>query len=264
MNTSTRSAYTMRSADVSREQSLVDAVTVLTAAARTCSDFAEFLTHVVAGAAANLGGIEELLAGRPGSWEAHYVRELLTASVGHDEQYLHGYRTEPLTVRVHVDDVLTDLGYADLYYLDADIELNRREDAIYAAAPAGLTVEQEAALTELEQLRDRVDAQRRAEWIAYGAAFAENVRRVAAETLPALAVPIEVVIEHDWRNDLGSGTETLSPEFRLWERARDLTPLPGSGTPLNEYPPGVTIAQVERDADRTPLARLDVEAGDPS
>ncbi len=73
MNTPTRSAYTMPTADVSREQSLVDAVTVLTAAARTGSDFAEFLTHAVAGTAANLGGIEELLAGRPGSWEAHYV-----------------------------------------------------------------------------------------------------------------------------------------------------------------------------------------------
>jgi hypothetical protein len=264
MNTPTRNAYTMPSADVAREQLLVGAVTVLTAAARTGSDFAEFATHAVAGAAANLGGIEELLVGRAGSWEAHYVRELLTAAVGHDEQYLHGYRTEPLTVRVHVDDVLTDLGYADLYYLDADIELNRREDAIYADAPAGLTVEQEAALTQLEQLRDRVDAQRRAEWTTYGAAFAENVRRVAAETLPGLAVPVEVVIEHDWRNDLGSGTDSLSLEFRLWERARDLTPLPGSGIPLNEYPPGVNIAQAERDAGRTPLARLDAHAGDPS
>jgi hypothetical protein len=264
MNTPTRSAYTMPTADVSHEQSLVDAVTVLTAAARTGSDFAEFLTHAVAGTAANLGGIEELLAGRPGSWEAHYVRELLTATVGHDEQYLHAYRIEPLTVRVHVDDVLTDLGYADLYDLDADIELNRREDAIYAATPAGLTVSQEAALTQLEQLRDRLDEQRRADWTAYGEAFADNVRKVAAEALPGLGAPVEVVIEHDWRNDLGSGTDSLSLEFRLWERARDLTPLPGSGIPLNEYPPGATIAQAEREAGRTPLARLDAQAGDPS
>ena len=99
------------------------------------------MTHALAGAAANLGGIEELLAGRPGSWEAHHLRELLTAAVGHDEQYLHQHRTEPLTVRVHVDDVLTELGYADLYYLDADIELNRREDAIYCTAPIELTAE---------------------------------------------------------------------------------------------------------------------------
>ena len=38
-------------------------------------------------------------------------------------------------MRVHVDDVLHEIGYADLYYLDADIDLNRREDAIYAATP---------------------------------------------------------------------------------------------------------------------------------
>jgi hypothetical protein len=245
----------MPSADGAREQFLVDAVTVLTAAARTGSDFAEFVAHAVAGVAANLGGIEELLAGRPGSWEAHYVRELLTATVGHDEQYLHQHRTEPVVIRVHVDDVLTDLGYADLYYLDADIELNRRQDAIYATAPAGLTVAQQAALTQLEQLRERIDAQRRADWTGYGAAFAENVRRVAAEALPGLAVPVEVVIDHDWRNELGSGTDSLSLEFRIWDRARARTPLPGSGIPLNEYPPGVNIAQAERDAGRTPTHR---------
>jgi hypothetical protein len=264
MNTPTRNADTMPSADVARKQSLLDAITVLTGAARTGSDFAEFATHAVAGAAANLGGIEELLAARPGSWEAHHVRELLTATVGHDQQHLHRYRTEPLVIRVHVDDVLTELGYADLYYLDADIELNRREDAIYAAAPAGLTIEQHAALTQLDQLRDRVDEQRHADWTAYGEAFADNVRKVAAEALPGLGAPVEVVIEHDWRNDLGGGTDCLSLEFRLWESARDLTPLPGSGIPPADYPPGADIAQAERDTGRTPLARLDAQAGDPS
>jgi hypothetical protein len=34
------------------------------------ADFAEFLTLAVASTAANVGGVEELLAGRPGSWEA--------------------------------------------------------------------------------------------------------------------------------------------------------------------------------------------------
>lgn len=245
------------------EQLLVDAVSVLTAAARTSPDFAEFVTHALAGAAANLGGIEELLAGRPGSWEAHQLRELLTATVGHDEQYLHGHRTEPLVIRVHVDDVLHEIGYADLYYLDADIELNRREDAIYAAAPAVLTGEAQTALDALEQLRERLDAQRLTEWTAYGTAFAENVRTVAAEALPGLAVPVEVVVEQEWRNDPGSGADCTSLEFRIWERARDLTPLPGSGIALAEHPPG-DIAQAERDAGRTLLARLHAQAGDPS
>lgn len=260
MSTSLQHTQTSPPPPCTREQLLVDAVTVLTAAARTRPDFADFVTHALAGAAANVGGIEELLASRPGSWEAHHVRELLTATVGHDKQYLHQHRTEPLIVRVHVDDVVHEIGYADLYYLDADIDLNRREDAIYAANPAELTAEAEAALDQVERLRDRLDQQRLADWIAYGTAFAENVRKVAAEALLGLAVPVEVVVEHEWRNDLGSGADCTSVEFRIWERARDLTPLPGSGIPLADYPPG-DIAQAERDAGRTPLTRLDAQSG---
>ena len=53
-----------------------EAVRVLTAAAHrlradgTPCDFADFLAGVLGATAANLGGIEQLLAGRPGSWEA--------------------------------------------------------------------------------------------------------------------------------------------------------------------------------------------------
>lgn len=85
-----------------------DAVRVLTEAARLRrsgsradsvageepADFAEFLTLAVAGAAANIGGIKEILAGRPGSWEADYVRNMLISTVGADEAYLRVYRTE--------------------------------------------------------------------------------------------------------------------------------------------------------------------------
>lgn len=70
---------------------MTDAVTVLTEAAHLHQpvrpdagrryperiDFAEFLYHALLHTAANLGGVDELLAGRPGSWEASAVRELL-------------------------------------------------------------------------------------------------------------------------------------------------------------------------------------------
>ena len=79
-----------------------------------------------------------MLAERPGSWEAAHVRHMLHATVGDDEQYLFEHRTEPVVVRLHVDDLLTELGYADLYYRDSDEELTRREDAIYAATHAPL------------------------------------------------------------------------------------------------------------------------------
>lgn len=250
----------------SPEQLLNDAIRALTAAARSTSDFAEFVTHAVAGAAANIGGIDALLAGRPGSWEAHYVREMLTATVGYDEQYLLQHRTEPLVVRVHVDDILHDPGPWMLYD-EAHDELNRRENAICARHDIDEPIEDydpddQTALDELEQVRNRLDGQQEAEWATYGNAFRDNVHRAAAELLPTLPVPVEVIVELDWQNDLGpAGDDWDGPAWRMWETARLDTPLPGSGIPPRDYPPGADIAQAERDAGRTPLARLDVAGG---
>lgn len=79
------------------------------------ADWAEFVTQALAGAAANVGSVDAALAGRPGSWEADAVRNLLYCTVGYDEQYLFEHRTEPLRVVVDVEQVLTDLGIAYLY-----------------------------------------------------------------------------------------------------------------------------------------------------
>lgn len=46
------------------------------------------------------------------------------------------------------------------------------------------------------------------------------------------------------------------PEWRLYDTARQRTPLPGSGVPLGDYPPGVGIAEGIRAAGRDPLTRL--------
>lgn len=259
----------------SYDQVLADAVRVLTEAARRSvtrtdhdgsehrepADFAEFVAHAVAGAAANVGGIEPILAGRPGSWEAHYVREMLCATVGYDERYLFEHRSEPVVVRVHVGDILNDLGIWRLYD-EAHDELGRREDAIHARRddePVDDYVAGErATLDRLGQLHDALDGQRVMEWTAYGKAFAANVRRAAEELFPALPVPVEVIVELDWQNDLGlSDDDWDGPEWRLWETARRNTPLPGSGIALTDYPPGADIARIERDAGRTPLARLE-------
>lgn len=82
-----------------------DAVRVMTQAARwrrpprdadrvvaELMDFADFVSLVLA---ANVGGIEELLAGRSGSWEASYLRDLLTSTAGMDGEFLADFRTEP-------------------------------------------------------------------------------------------------------------------------------------------------------------------------
>jgi hypothetical protein len=241
---------------------------------RQRADMAEFIILAVAGVAANVGGVEQLLAGRPGSWEAGLVRDMLTATVGHDEAFLLQHRTVPLVVRVNVDDILNDLGIWQLYD-EAREELERRYQAIgipsvtgrpgsaeFEAAAAALqpgTDEQQTAADHLAELHARLDAQQHAEWAAYAHAFTAQVHQAAAALFPYLPVPVQVILELERRPDTG-GAEELDgdgPVWRIWETARRATPLPGSGLPPASYPPGTDIPQVERDAGRTPLARLD-------
>ena len=264
MNTPTPPEQQPRPASESRPgaQRLAEVVRLLSDAARAGGDFAEFVSLAVAGAAANAGGIEEVLAGRPGSWEADHVRQVLCSTVGPDEQHLWAHRTEPVLVRVHVDDVLCHLGYADLYDLDTDEELRRREQHIRPDDQQGpVTVEEEAAFDRLSALAGRVDRLREQEWAGYGRAFAENAHRAAAVLLPGLPVPVRVVVELGWQNNLGSGADRSGPAHLLWQHAVGRTPLPGSGIPPKDYPAGTGIAQAERHAGRLPLNRVERTGG---
>jgi hypothetical protein len=272
----------------SHEQLLAEAVRVLTEAARRTitwtdrdgyrherrADFAEFVTLAVAGAAANLGGIEEALAGRPGSWEADSVRAMLHATVGYDEAHLVEHRTEPLVIPVAVDDLLTDLDVWALYERAGD-ELDRRENAIWNSAEdahpvwvdgvetdpiQSLPAEQQAVLDELDRLRAALEAQRRRDWAAYGEAFTANVLGAVAELLPGLPVPVQVEVRLDWQPDELQEVPPWGPAVAVWERARELTPLPGSGIPLKDYPLDTSLPEIERAAGRDPLSRLQREA----
>lgn len=91
------------------------------------ADWAEVVTQALAGAAANVGSVAAALAGRPGSWEADAVRNLLYSTVGYDEQYLLEHRTEPLRVVVDVEQILDDLDITWLYD-DAEAALDREQD----------------------------------------------------------------------------------------------------------------------------------------
>lgn len=100
------------------------------------TDWAEFVTLALAGAAANVGGIRSVLAGRPGSWEAAGVEQLLASTVGPDETSLWEHRTEPLTITLYVDELLVDVCDAHTQYQDAATEVARRYDAAESALPA--------------------------------------------------------------------------------------------------------------------------------
>lgn len=225
------------------------------------ADFAEFLTEALAGTAANLGGIEALLAGRPGSWEADHLRQLLYYLAGDDEPELLRYRTEPVRVPVHVEYLLYEIGATDLYD-EAYQELDRRIEATgYPSFGSGLipTPEQEATVNEIEKLREALEQQQQQEWTAYGQAFGHQILAAADELYPGQSLPIEVVITLDGAPTDGGPSEPepdFGPADRLWSAARLATPLPGSGIPLRDYPAGTSIATTERTAGRTPLARL--------
>lgn len=99
------------------------------------ADWAEFVTLALASAAANLGGIDAALAGRPGSWEADKVEHLLYATIGHDQADLWRYRTEP--VRLVLDVNLLLHGHTDSVeqYEAAEQDIEERRDAAEAADP---------------------------------------------------------------------------------------------------------------------------------
>ena len=113
---------------------IADAIAALTAAARRERtigagtpnehtepvDFGEIACHVITAVAANVGGVEVLLSGRPGSWEADYVRQIVQSTAGDDDTELMRYRTEPVRIEVDVEDVFYDFGLTDLYERDVD------------------------------------------------------------------------------------------------------------------------------------------------
>lgn len=236
------------------EQVLSDAVRVMTEAARlTWSrtdgdgggvavhiDWAEFVTLALAGAAANAGGIENVLAGRPGSWEADHVRQLLISTVGLDEQQLPDHRTEPVVVEVFVDEIMVDLGMWKVYD-DAQQELTRRyadpasaTTAEQTQDPRALAVAQEQRLDQLADLEERLEAQRLRDWAEYGQALKTGIE-AAARRRPGLRVPVVVNLDVETFRD-GSGDPGSGLEGELLQEAIKSTPLPGDTRPLQDDP----------------------------
>lgn len=67
------------------------AVDAITEAASTEHDFAGWLAHLPAKAAARLGSSDALTAGRPGSREASLVDQLVKGTAGYDDELLPSY-----------------------------------------------------------------------------------------------------------------------------------------------------------------------------
>lgn len=70
-------------------------IAAITQAAREQHDFAGWLAGILACAAARLGSSAALTAGRPGSWEADLVNQLVQGTVGDADEHLDQYRQRP-------------------------------------------------------------------------------------------------------------------------------------------------------------------------
>ena len=112
------------------------------------SDFADFLAEALAAVAANVGGRETLLAGRPGSWEADLVRQLLAGTVGYEDEHLWSRRTDPVNITLYVEEIVSELSWSPTegdrttmdYYASAQ-EISRRYEAADAESPELYTPE---------------------------------------------------------------------------------------------------------------------------
>lgn len=119
-------------------------------------DFAGVLHDVLLAVAANVGGPEQLIAGRPGSWEAEHVHALARGS-GDPEDILR-HRTAPVVVHVRPEDELVGFGLRDLCDEDRGDLDDAQERASSALVEAGLTPDERARRAELEALVAELNA----------------------------------------------------------------------------------------------------------
>jgi hypothetical protein len=245
------------------------AVTAVTRAIRAINagqrggDGGEFVTHLLATVAANLGSSEAVTAGRPGSWEAAGLGDLLRSTVGYDDEYLLTYRTEPIEIVVNSVYELDDLGMFEIYEAStAHIGRVLFGDR-WTPSRDRLTLDQleqiediEEPLAELEH-RDRAEYQQRFT-ATVGARF-EQLRTAEPHRYPEhLTVTVRFADEDPsypasndyltdlWGNDLAS---------LLYQHAREHTPLPGSGT-QPDWTAGQSHAQTLLDAGHWPHLRI--------
>jgi len=98
------------------------AIGVLTSLARRTRDpdsepidFADLAAYILTTVAANVGSVDTLLAGRPGSWEADLVRQLVDGTAGDGLADLARFRTEPVRLYVNAEDAFFDMGINELF-----------------------------------------------------------------------------------------------------------------------------------------------------
>ncbi len=251
-------AGTRRAAVAVYEEQLRAAADALAAAIRTgVTDGGETISHLLATAAANLGGMHVLTAARPGSWEADYVDRFLASTVGEDGAYLLQYRTAPIEIVECAETAMGDLDI-DWLYDDSFALIDRAEaDAI----PDGGIWSDEAD-ERLARAEDLIDQLRESDYASYRAAFETQARAAANELRRTRYLPDAVPVRVRWvgrceRDQATSARDTWGTvEFELWETARAQTPPPGFTEPLSDIPGPRTPGEILCATGRMPHQRV--------
>lgn len=186
-------------------------------------DVADLVAHALASAAANVGGIERLLAGRPGSWEADLIRQLVAGTVGWDAEHLAEYRTEPLRFDIDIEGLLFEAGLEDAYNA-ARLEIDSRWRQ-QPADPDG-NIEQSSATEALEALEAALEQQWQADMAAYEQALVQTLKRLATER----GYRVPVILEPSAGASSWASLWITVEEELLADAVAD-TALPGDGRP---------------------------------
>lgn len=206
---------------------IADAIAALTAAARrertigagTPSehtepvDFGEIACHVITAVAANVGGVEALLAGRPGSWEADYVRQIVRSTAGDDDTELMRYRTEPVRIEVDVEDVFYEFGLTDLYDRDVDELGNRWKAADDALFEAYATAEERTRIKKIRAAMPDGVAPDVVAWVVRSESLEEEMRAIAKAIIQRAAAADDPLVAA-----LTAAENAMSVPFKLWEQ----------------------------------------------
>lgn len=209
-----------------------ETVAVLTRAALqsntdgTHCDFSDFLARSLAATAANVGGPDRLIAGRPGSWESSCVDGLVRGTAGNDPGDWIWFRTQPIVVRLNVAELIEDgLHHPGLMGLDEALEvIGRRYES--AATEQDL----DAWDSEIDMVTDRYMT----EYRLYAARFTTSARQIAT-CIPALSADVHVEADTNpnstWWSTAATTTNPSEVDsdplaLRIWCSAHDVTPLP--------------------------------------
>ncbi|MFK4298582.1 hypothetical protein ABH924_003753 [Arthrobacter sp. GAS37] len=214
------------SAPSTEEPSRLDqAIEVMTALFRETHDYSEAVTIVLASVAANAGSSYALISGRPGSWESDVLSQLLGSTVSPDDDALMQYRTEPITVKINVEEALADLGVLEPW--DYEDRLMRRLEGLGTteAQPDGGTLftpddpeGYEEKIEEYTRLAEAYEQKYQAEAEAYFVRFEANVRAAAtAEDGQFAGLPAHIRITAQRVTDTDAGHALPSPAYLTLE-----------------------------------------------